>query len=66
LLADDAMLSAFGAQLDDAKSAPAIATWEEIAGVIDGQIEGVTVGDGTPEAACDAMQQEADAIGTGL
>jgi multiple sugar transport system substrate-binding protein len=66
LLADDPMLSAFGTQLDDAKSAPAIATWEQIAGVIDAQIEGVTVGDGTPEAACDAMQQEADAIGTGL
>jgi len=65
-LADDALLAAFGEQLEDAKSAPAIPTWEEIAAVIDDQIEGVTVGNTTPEDGCTTMQQEAESIGTGL
>ena len=65
-LADDPLLSAFGDQLDDAKSPPAIPTWEEVASAIDGQIEQVTQGDTSPEDACAAMQEEADSIGTGL
>ena len=65
-LADDALLAAFGEQLDDATSAPAIPTWEQIAAVIDPHIEQVTLGDATPEDACQAMQDEASSIGTGL
>jgi multiple sugar transport system substrate-binding protein len=65
-LADDPLLSAFGEQLDDAKSPPAIPTWEQVASVIDGQIEQVVVGDTSPEDACAAMQEEAESIGTGL
>lgn len=65
-LADDELLSAFGEQLQDAKAPPAIATWEQVAAAIDSQIEQVTVGDQTPEAACSAMQEEATSIGTGL
>ena len=65
-LADDEMVAAFGEQLDDAKSAPAIPNWEQIASAIDDQIEPVTVGDTTPEDGCAAMQQEAESIGTGL
>jgi len=65
-LADDEMLSAFGEQLEDAKSPPAIPTWEQVAAGIDGQIEAATVGDASAEDACQAMQQEAESIGTGL
>ncbi len=65
-LADDELLAAFGDQLEDAKSPPAIPTWEAGAPAIDGQIEQVTVGDTSPEDGCAAMQQEADSIGTGL
>lgn len=65
-LAGDELLSAFGEQLDDAKSPPAIPTWEQVASAIDGQVEQVTVGDTSPEDACAAMQEEAESIGTGL
>ena len=51
-LAGDELLTAFGEQLEDAKSPPAIPTWEEVATAIDGQIERVAVGDATPEEAC--------------
>jgi multiple sugar transport system substrate-binding protein len=65
-LADDELLATFGDQLDDAKSPPAIPTWEEVAAAVDGQVEQVTIGDAAPEDGCQAMQQEAEAIGTGL
>ena len=65
-LADDELLSTFGEQLEDAKAPPAIPTWEEVASAIDGQIEQVTVGDASPEDGCQAMQGEAESIGTGL
>ncbi|HWM22862.1 MAG TPA: sugar ABC transporter substrate-binding protein [Ilumatobacteraceae bacterium] len=65
-LADDELVAAFGDQLEDAKSAPAIPNWEQIASAIDDQIEVVTAGETTPEDGCAAMQQEAESIGTGL
>ena len=65
-LAGDELLAAFGEQLEDAKSPPAIPTWEQVATAIDGQIERVALGDATPEEACQAMQEEAESIGTGL
>jgi multiple sugar transport system substrate-binding protein len=64
-LSGDEFLSVFGEQLDDAKSPPAIATWEEIASVIDTQIERATIGDASPEEAAQAMQEEASSVGTG-
>ena len=64
-LAGDELLAAFGEQLEDAKSPPAIPTWEQVATAIDGQIEQVAVGDTSPEEACGAMQEEAESIGTG-
>jgi multiple sugar transport system substrate-binding protein len=64
-LAEDELLSAFGDQLEDAKAPPAIPTWEQVADVIDTQIEQVTVGDVAPADGCAAMQEEATAIGTG-
>jgi multiple sugar transport system substrate-binding protein len=65
-LAGDELLSAFGEQLEDAKSPPAIPTWEQVASAIDDQIEQVVVGDSSPEDGCAAMQEEAESIGTGL
>lgn len=65
-LADDELLATFGEQLEDAKSPPAIPSWEEVATAIDSQIEQVTQGSAAPEDACAAMQQEAESIGTGL
>jgi multiple sugar transport system substrate-binding protein len=65
-LADDSLLAAFGEQLEDAKSPPAIPNWEAVASAIDDQVEKVTVGDTSPADGCTAMQQEAESIGTGL
>ena len=65
-LAVTELLSTFGEQLDDAKSPPAVPSWEEVATAIDSQIEQVTQGSASPEDACAAMQQEAESIGTGL
>jgi len=65
-LAGDKMLSVFGDQLQDAKSPPAIPSWEQVAAAIDSEIEKVTVGGTSPEDGCKAMQQQAESIGTGL
>jgi multiple sugar transport system substrate-binding protein len=66
-LAGDELLSAFGDQLADAKAPPAIATWEQVAAdAIDAQVEAVTVGDTSPEDGCKTMQEEAEAVGTGM
>ncbi len=64
-LKSDARLAAFGEQLKDAKSAPSIATWEQVATVIDGELEKVAKGTTSPAAAAKAMQSGASAIGTG-
>jgi len=64
-MSGDELVTAFGDQLSDAKAPPAIATWEEVASEIDAVIEQVTVGDMTPEEGCPAMQEAADAVGTG-
>lgn len=65
-LSGDRLLKTFGEQLDEAKSPPAIATWEQVATVIDTQIEKVTGGGVAPADAAKAMQSEATSIGTGL
>ncbi len=65
-IAEDANLSLFGEQLDDAKAPPAIPNWEQIASAWDSQVERMTVGDQAPDATVEAMQQEAETIGTGL
>jgi len=64
-LSGDERLSEFGAQLEDAKAPPSIASWEQIAAEIDTVIEQVTVGDMAPEEGCTAMQEAAAGIGTG-
>ena len=41
-------------------------TWEEVAGVVDSEIEKATRGDTSVEDAIAAMQEQASSIGTGL
>jgi multiple sugar transport system substrate-binding protein len=65
-LSGDPMLKTFGEQLDEAKSPPPIATWEQVATVIDTHLEQVVKGVATPADAAKAMQSEATSIGTGL
>jgi multiple sugar transport system substrate-binding protein len=65
-IANDANLAVFGTQLKDAKSPPAIPTWEQIATAIDTEVEKLTKTGEAPDAAAKAMQQQAASIGTGL
>lgn len=65
-LSGDPLLKTFGEQLEDAKSPPAIATWEQIAAVIDIEIEKVVRGVSSPADAAKTMQSQATSIGTGL
>ncbi|HEU5472288.1 MAG TPA: sugar ABC transporter substrate-binding protein [Actinophytocola sp.] len=62
-LSGDPLLKTFGDQLNEAKSPPAIATWEQVATVIDTKLEEVVKGVTTPADAARAMQAEATSIG---
>jgi multiple sugar transport system substrate-binding protein len=64
-LRDDPLLSAFGEQLKDAKSPPAIATWDQVAAAFDGEIEKLVKTDVTPADVAAAIQKKAASIGTG-
>jgi multiple sugar transport system substrate-binding protein len=65
-LADDEMLAVFGEQLQQAEAPPAVPTWEQVAAVIDSDIEKVVRGQLEPADAVADMQQQAASIGTGL
>ncbi|MDR7252636.1 multiple sugar transport system substrate-binding protein [Nocardioides sp. BE266] len=65
-LAEDPQLSIFGDQLDHTLAPPAVPTWEEVATVIDSQVEKATKGDTSVEDAVKEMQRQAAQIGTGL
>jgi multiple sugar transport system substrate-binding protein len=65
-LAGDPFLAMFGKQLKDAKSPPAIATWEQVAGVLDGEVEKAAKSNADPAATAKSMQDKASAIGTGV
>ncbi|MEU4569608.1 sugar ABC transporter substrate-binding protein [Micromonospora sp. NPDC023956] len=65
VLADDPHLAAFGRQLEDAKSPPAIATWEQVAVGLESEVEKLTKTRTSPQDAARAIQQKATAIGTG-
>ncbi|MDT0184260.1 sugar ABC transporter substrate-binding protein [Microbacterium sp. ARD31] len=65
-LAEDPQLSVFGDQLDNALAPPAVPTWEEVATVIDSEVEKATKGDTSVEDAVAEMQRQAAQIGTGL
>ncbi|MGH3386145.1 MAG: sugar ABC transporter substrate-binding protein [Nocardioidaceae bacterium] len=65
-LADDERLQVFGAQLDSANAPPAVPTWEQVAAVIDAEVE-KAVKDASPvDEAVTNMQSQASSIGTGL
>lgn len=64
-LASDPLLKAFGDQLQDAKSAPAIATWEQVAAPLDDAIEQVARGKSDPETALSGAEEKANSIGFG-
>jgi multiple sugar transport system substrate-binding protein len=64
-LASDPVLATFGEQLEDAKSPPAIATWEQVAAAIDTELEKLCKADADPAGVASAMQQQADSIGFG-
>lgn len=64
-LSSDPLLKAFGDQLQDAKSSPAIETWEQVAAPLDDAIEQVSRGQADPESALADAEQEANSIGTG-
>jgi multiple sugar transport system substrate-binding protein len=64
-LSTDPFLKVFGTQLEDAKSAPAIATWEQVAAELDDAIEKVSLGKEDSAAALKTADDKANAIGTG-
>jgi len=65
-LAEDENLQVFGEQLDSALAPPAVPSWEEVAAVLDSDVEQAVKG-ATPVAEAIAhMQAQAKSIGTGL
>ncbi|MEV0586452.1 sugar ABC transporter substrate-binding protein [Nonomuraea sp. NPDC050310] len=65
-LAGDARLKVFGEQLKDAKTPPPFPTWEQVAKVLETELEKLALGKSTPEQTAKAIQQQAETIGTGL
>jgi multiple sugar transport system substrate-binding protein len=65
-LADDPQLQVFGEQLESTMSPPSVPTWEQVAAVIDSDIEKATKGATPVEDAVSHMQSQAESIGTGL
>ena len=65
-LADDQQLQVFGRQLDSALAPPAVPSWEQVASVIDGDVEKAVKGSVPPADAVADMQKQAKSIGTGL
>ncbi|TNC20542.1 extracellular solute-binding protein [Georgenia sp. 311] len=65
-IADDEYLGVFGEQLETASAPPSIPTWEEVASVIDTQLEQLAKADADPQEVATAIQEQATAIGTGL
>lgn len=64
-LSTDPLLKAFGEQLQDAKSAPAIATWEQVAAPLDDAIEQVVLGESDSKTALADAESKANSIGFG-
>ena len=64
-LASDPNLEVFSQQLQDAKAPPAVATWEQVASIVDGEAEKVFKGASSAEDATKAIQSQASSIGLG-
>lgn len=65
-LSEDEQLQVFGEQLASTEAPPAVPTWEQIAAVIDAEVEKAVKGAVPVEEAVATMQSEAARIGTGL
>ncbi len=65
-IAQDPYLSVFGEQLETAVAPPAIPTWEQVAAVVDTELEKLTTAGADPQEVATAIQQQASSIGTGL
>ena len=65
-LAEDPQLQVFGKQLDDALAPPAVPTWEQVAAVIDSDVEKAVKGASPVEDSVADMQSQAESLGTGL
>lgn len=65
-IASDKYLSVFGEQLETAVAPPSIPTWEEVASVIDNELERLTKSGVDPQEIATSIQEQAAAIGTGL
>ncbi|MCL3861234.1 sugar ABC transporter substrate-binding protein [Actinotalea sp. K2] len=65
-ITDDENLAVFGQQLETAVAPPSIPTWEEVASVIDNELERLTKTGADPQEVATAIQQQAASIGTGL
>jgi len=64
-LSGDANLKVFGEQLKDAKAPPTFPTWEQVAAVVDTEVEKLAKSGADPAAAAKTIQDKANAIGTG-
>jgi len=64
-LSTDPLLKSFGDQLQDAKSAPAVATWEQVAAPLDDAIEQVSLGKSDAKSALGSAEEKANGIGFG-
>ncbi|MEU8246772.1 sugar ABC transporter substrate-binding protein [Nonomuraea sp. NPDC048916] len=65
-LTSDERVAVFGEQLKDAKTPPPYPTWEQVAKVLEAELEKLALGRSTPEKTAKAIQAQADTIGTGL
>lgn len=65
-LAEDEQLQVFGEQLTSTQAPPAVPTWEQVAAVIDAEVEKAVKGAVPVEEAVATMQSQAARIGTGL
>jgi multiple sugar transport system substrate-binding protein len=65
-LASDEQLAVFGEQLDSTLAPPAVPSWEQVAAVVDSNVEKAVKGAMPVDEAVADMQSQASSIGTGL
>ncbi|GAA1678694.1 extracellular solute-binding protein [Nonomuraea maheshkhaliensis] len=65
-LKTDRQLAVFGEQLKDARTPPPFPTWEQVARVLESELEKLARGTQTPEQTAKSIQSQAATIGTGL
>lgn len=65
-LSSDEQLQVFGGQLESASAPPSVPTWEQVAAVVDSNIEKAVKGALPVEDAVRDMQEQGSSIGTGL